>query len=508
MQSNSADRGKLSDWRNFTLLLTLLATTAAGCNSDPNPPPPKPRLPHADARISLACADAEVGGALARRADAWAKKNGVSFRFDPRVSADTDVVVIRPAELGAWAAKNDAKPVPEEFRDPAHPAQWSRLLPVEGDRLASWAGEARAVPLAGETYLILYRTDRFTEPKAVADFQAKFRRPLAPPTTWDEFAELAEFFADRGSPSLPAVSPDGGRLLREFHLPAACYDRPAVTGTALTAQAKDEAAVNSPVAQMLAFHDDLRTGRPRLTSPAFVEAAKWLQRVARCRGKTADPAAAVADGSAVLAVVSLRELGRLAKDGAAVPAAVGVAPLPGSKVWFDAKTGQPKAATDAGKGANFVPYYGADGWVAVVRDRCPNPAAAFDLLADLSRLERSTELLSDPTLGFGPFRVEHLDQAHETMWQRYGFDEKRSRQLADAVRRYADVGLANPVVAARGSDQAERMAVLARELAPVAAGTGSPEAALAAADAAWQKLDAARPAEAVQAERRHSIGLR
>ncbi len=488
-------------------LAALFFATIVGCGGDSIPTPgPNTRQPYADVRLQLTCADTQVGVELAHRATAWAKKNGAAVGFVEQLGVDTDIVVIRPAELGAWVASNDAKVLPEELRDPAHPMQWSRCLAVETERLASWAGEARSVPLAGETYLLAYRNDQLADAKAVQEFSAKFARPLAPPTTWEEYAEVAEFFADRGQPSLPALA-DSASLLREFHLVAACYDRQALAGTTFTAQMKDRAALDTPVAQMLAFHHDIETGQPRLSKPAFVAAAKWLHRVARCRSK-AEPIAALTTGTAVMAVVSLRDLGRLPREGGAVSTTLGVAPLPGSKVWFDAKTGQPRAAGDNGKGANFVPYFGAGGWVAIVRNTCPNPAAAFDLLADLSRLERSAELLSDPKLGFSPFRTEHLDQSHEAIWQRYGFDEVRSRQLANAVRRYVDVGLANPVVAPRGPDQARLMAILARELAPVAAGTADPEAALVAAEEAWRKADRTRPPDVLKAERRQSSGLR
>nr|WP_168219342.1 extracellular solute-binding protein [Limnoglobus roseus] len=450
---------------------------------------------------------------MTRRAGAWAKKTGATVSFAPPGTPNADIVVIRPTELGAWVAKNDTRKLPDELRDANNPLQWSRYLIVETERLASWAGEAQSIPLAGEAYLIAYRADRLADPKAGQDYSAKFGRPLAPPATWEEFADIAEFFADRGQPSLPSLAEDPERVLREFHFVAACYDRQAIAGTTFTAQMKDGASRDTPISKMLAFHHDIETGQSRLLKPAFVETAKWLPRVARCRMKAdgagkADPIAALVSGPAVMAVVSLRELGRLPKDGGAAPPTIGVAALPGTKVSFDGKDGQPRSAGDNGKGANFIPYFGAEGWLGIVRNSCPDPAAAFDLLSELSRLERSAELLSDPTLGFGPFRAEHLDQAHESIWQRYGFDEKRSRQLADAVRRSVDVGLANPVIAARGPDQADQMAILARELAPVAAGTRSPEEALAAADAAWRKADSTRPPEALKAERRQSAGLR
>jgi ABC-type glycerol-3-phosphate transport system substrate-binding protein len=510
MQWKSAKPGKLSRLGKLIGSIALAVVLASGCSDSSAPPPAaKNRQPFAGVKVKVGCADPRVAVELARRAGPWSQRTGAAATVEPGLPADADVVVIPPRELGAWVAKNDAKPVPEEIRGSTHPLQWPRLLTISAERLAGWGGDARAIPLAGEAYVLIYRADRFADPKAAPDYAAKYGRPLAPPATWEEFADVAEFFADRGQPSLPAPAEQPHRALREFHMVAACYDRLVVGGTTATAE-RVESKSDTSAAEMLAFHHAIDTGEPRLRKPAFVEAARWVKRTARCRaaGPGDNPAAAVATGPAVLAVVSLAELGRLPKEGAAAPPTIGVAPLPGTKVWFDPKDGQPKPPGDKVKGVNYIPYFGEGGWVAVVRNSCQNPDAAFDLLSDLSGLSRSAELLSEPALGFGPFRAEHLDEAREAIWQRYGFDAERSRQLASAIRHYVGIGMANQVVAPRGADQQELMTLLASEVRKVGTGAASPEDAMKAADAAWRKADAARPADALRAERRQAAGLR
>ena len=42
-----------------------------------------------------------------------------------------------------------------------------------------------------------YRKDWFARPELQAEFKEKYNRDLAPPKTWDEFKEVAEFFQGR-----------------------------------------------------------------------------------------------------------------------------------------------------------------------------------------------------------------------------------------------------------------------------------------------------------------------
>jgi ABC-type glycerol-3-phosphate transport system substrate-binding protein len=257
----------------------------------------------------------------------------------------------------------------------------------------------------------------------------------------------------------------------------------------------------------VSFHHDVTTANPRLTAPGFAAAAGWLARVNRCRmAAGADPAAALDTGTAVVAVLKLAELGRLPKDADDTLAGrFGIAPLPGTRSYFDPENGAPRPPPGGGKGGNFVPYFGSGGWVGIVREACPHPDAAFDLLADLAGPDRSAALLSDPALGFGPFRSEHLEQQREGVWQRYGLDPDRSKRLAEALRQYTALTLANPAFAPRGPDQAELMAALEKEVRRAATGQTPPKEAMQAAQAAWEKLDARHPAAAEW--RRKSAGL-
>ena len=55
-------------------------------------------------------------------------------------------------------------------------------------------GSFVGMPVWTNSEILFYRTDLFEDPKEQADFQAKYGYELAPPTTWEEYTDVAEFF--------------------------------------------------------------------------------------------------------------------------------------------------------------------------------------------------------------------------------------------------------------------------------------------------------------------------
>jgi multiple sugar transport system substrate-binding protein len=54
-----------------------------------------------------------------------------------------------------------------------------------------------ALPAMGDAVAFTYRKDWFARPELQKEFQAKYKRALAAPTTWAEFRDVAEFFQGR-----------------------------------------------------------------------------------------------------------------------------------------------------------------------------------------------------------------------------------------------------------------------------------------------------------------------
>jgi multiple sugar transport system substrate-binding protein len=471
-----------------TLVLLVLASgvvlaTLPGCGGDPNPRFAAKAAPFAGVALTLRCPDEPFKAALTQAARSWATRTGatVTLTTGPMTPGDdTDVGVIPAAEFGEWADRGDLVPVPASLRASDHPFQWIGVLPAYREQLVEWGGQARALPLAGEGSVIVYRADRLTEANLVAAFRKHGGEKPGAPATWEEFAALAAAFAEvDGKPSLPAMS--GAEVADLFFRVAACYDR----------RPLDDVAIGKVGGGLggVSFHHDVRTGEPGLGTPGFAAAADWLAGLAARKCFATDPTADLTSGKAMLAVASLAQLAKLRSETGALPARYAIAPLPGTRSVADPEKGELVRG-----GVNYVPYF-SGGRLGVVRTRCANAEAAFDLLADLGGPTRSQELLSNPALGAGPFRSAHLEQDRLLIWLGYGLDETRSKALQAALQQNIRAEVRNAVYALRGPDQKELTAAAVAELAKVAAGTVPGDAGLKQLRAAWERIDQKTPQE-------------
>ena len=181
----------------------------------------------------------------------------------------------------------------------------------------------------------------------------------------------------------------------------------------------------------------------------------------------------------------------------------GVAPIPGSAVWFD-PDGKPQPAAG---GRNYVPCLGSAGELGVVFKRTTVAEAAWDFLADLSGPAGADDTLAEVSLGVGPYRYSHVSDESAGKWQRYAFDAARSEELAKAMAGYAEVSVRDPVYPLRTPDQAQRIAILNDALRKAAAGVLAGDKAAAEAQAAWQALNAKQPAAELLKWTRAAVGL-
>ncbi|HEV3436674.1 MAG TPA: hypothetical protein VG122_04905 [Gemmata sp.] len=414
-------------------------------------------------------------------------------------SDDTDIGVIDVPEFGFWAEKKELTPVPPGLRAADHPYQWTGLLPAYREQLIEWGGQAQAIPLAGDGYVLVYRADRLKDPKFIAAFNAQFARAPVAPTSWEEFADIAAVFAKLdGRPSLPQFT--NSELATLFFRIAACYDRLAQSET-----------INTNLGSglgTLSFQFDLADGKPRLTAPAFAAAANWLGGLVakKClpspaAGTSSDPSAALARNQAMIAVLSLDQLAQLPRENGAVPDRFGLAALPGTRTAFDPE----KRQFVLRPVPNYVPYF-AGGRLGVVRTRCSNATAAFDLLAELGGPTRSLEIIASTGVGAGPFRVSHLDRDRLQIWFGYGFDADRSDALRRALQDYIHLDVKNPTYGLRGPDQAALSSAAAIAMGKISAGT-STEPALEQLLVDWQQIDAKNPPETRLKWRKLAAGL-
>lgn len=125
-------------------------------------------------------------------------------------STDWIPALLRAGDLAGLDAGLRSRP-PEDW-----PAGWSdALLGLQTDA----DGHVFGLPYHGGPELLLYRSDLFEDPEESAAFAARYGRELAPPQTWPEFAEVAEFFSrpDRELYGcVLAALPDGHNNVYDF----------------------------------------------------------------------------------------------------------------------------------------------------------------------------------------------------------------------------------------------------------------------------------------------------
>ncbi|MBX9584170.1 MAG: extracellular solute-binding protein [Gemmataceae bacterium] len=492
--------------------LALLAAAglvlAGGCNPADDPASAPPPGPFAGAVVRFSCPDPRLAELLTPLARVWAARTGAALEVVAGAAAGTlpagaDVGVVPFAAVGGLADRGELRPIPPALKEPGHPYQWSGVISTfRGESYAGWGGRVFALPVAGAAELVLYRSDRLADPTTRKEFEGKFGRSPGPPTTWEDYADLAAFFADKDkAPSLPALPADPYQLVTFLSRVAACYDRPAGgESTAREAGRRDDAARQ----EVGGFQFRADDGRPRLDSPTagFGPAAEWLAGLKARGGLPAggdpDPVAALTAGRAALAVVSLHDLHRLRAAAGKDLGRYGVAPLPGTRSYIDPATGKRAPA-----GSNYVPHL-AGGWLGVVRADAAHPEAAWDLLAELGGPTRSLELVA---AGYGPFRDLHLDRDRMAAWYGYGFDDARTKALQDAVRASVGKGVRNPTFGLRTPDEPALTAALAGELRRVAAGEVPPAEGLKRVTAGWDAADKDIPADKLRDWRRKALGL-
>lgn len=248
--------GELTIWFAFLL--------AAGCSSSSAGPdtaaPPKPL---AGTTLVVSCPDESLRKMFEPWVRVWAHESGARVTVSEAAMKPgdaVDVAILPAAELGAWAERGELAVLSNSLREAGNPYQFSSVLPpFRGEAFIGWGNQLFAAPVASHAPIVVYRADRFADPETRVEYRKRFGRDLAAPATWEEFADIATFFAERDKrPSLPPLNASGLEDL--FLRVAACHDRPALAG-----DGSDTAG--------LAFAFDLDTGKARLESLGFVQAA-------------------------------------------------------------------------------------------------------------------------------------------------------------------------------------------------------------------------------------------
>jgi len=454
-------------------LFTVTLLSGSSCIQRPTTIDPTPDQPFRGVKLTLAASHPADNDLLYQLTRGWASRTGAEIRISPTPwDGSADIGLISPAELPRWAESNQLAEVPADLKRPTNPYRWGDLNPIFTVRLTTWGKGTYALPVLGEGMVLVYRKDAF-EGKPV-------------PASWDEMLEAARRL---GPKSLPPLSSDPERLSAEFFTAAACYDRLAVGRIG-----------NSISEDFFAFQFDPATGLPRLDKAAFQHVAELFRKMQPFRGSSPDMATAFRSGEAKLGILSLREFGQLGPE---VTDRLGVAPLPGSKVIYEAND-RPQL-TEQGS-VNRVPYLGWGGRVGVVSATSSSAEAAWDLLAELGLPERTAlDLIASPLVGAGPYRTSHLDHRARPRWFAYGLSASETERLTAALRDNLSQTVQNYRVRLRTPNQHELSDALDAELRSIL--MSDQPANTSKLNERWKTLIEKLPPEEWKRVARKSIGL-
>jgi multiple sugar transport system substrate-binding protein len=489
---------------------TFLVAGLAGCR--PAPVPHDIEAPQRQGvELRIACPTEATVALLRSRGRSWALHQGVNLAigmYDPSKDAQqqspstepADVWIISPAELPRWAAEGQLAPLPTTYKALENPLAWSDFLPTWREQLVQWDGKAYALPLVGEAPVCCYRADLLNSPDDQSALHRLLGKNLDRIPTWEQFAQVAEYFRDKGvagkpGPSLPPLPRADADLDRLFYTVAAGFARRAI-------RHDEERGAYQPD-DVFSFHYNFETGQPRIAAPGFVHSLKLLQRLQACRpAEPADhPEEAFRDGRAALCLTDAPWLATFQKT-PALRDKVGVCRIPGSDRYFDFKTGQERRPSG---GVNWLPYLGGAGWLAVVSGSSRNSDAAFELLSDLAGTKTSTQIFLGSIGQGGPTRSSQL---YRHRWDTFDLDDKQTMHLRDVLEEtLLHRNWKNPVLSLRTPRQAAHRAILVRGLRQALLQGADAEKTLQNVAQAWQMLDREQGLEQHKAEYRRSLGL-
>jgi multiple sugar transport system substrate-binding protein len=112
-----------------------------------------------------------------------------------------DVLDISPAWTPSLADGGVIAPLDDYIAKYMNPADLEDYHPLY-KALPTYKGKIWGFFDDGDMFALYYRKDIFEDPKMVDAYQAKFNAKLAPPKTWEEYAQIAQFITDQMAPNV------------------------------------------------------------------------------------------------------------------------------------------------------------------------------------------------------------------------------------------------------------------------------------------------------------------
>lgn len=382
----------------FAFLLLVISVVAQA-----QPPPRFDGI-----QITVGVQDASAIGSPARaHARTWERRTGGSVqiiaspfnelfgRYLDSLTAEEpvyDVILYAPAWAGdfhPYLSELPRRVVEDESLDDIHP--------VYRDRLMTWEGKWIAVTVDGDLFSGYYRKDLFEGPSVRAAFRARYSYELAPPDTWAQYRDIAEFFTGR-------VNPDGAPLYGTVE----AFARGGQQFWDLFARAS--AYTNNPQFPGAQFFDP-DTMRAQVNNPGWVRAAEEYVDILQFCPPGAEDFGIVQARDAFVSgrtamILDWGDTAQNANDSrdSKIRGKVGYFVLPGAEQSWNGRTWR----WDAMGGPYKAPFLAFGGWVASVPNNSQQQAAAWDYIMWYGNPQNSLQDVISAGTGINPYRLTHF----------------------------------------------------------------------------------------------------
>lgn len=269
---------------------------------------------------------------------------------------------------------------------------WKDIHPVYRERLMVWHGRYLTQTIDGDLHSLTYRLDLFNDPEEKARFKQQYGYELAPPATWDQYYDIAQFFT-RPNEDLWGTAEAyrrGGSFWFFFSHAAAYTNHPDHPGSMFFDPDTMDAQVNNPgwIKALEDYINGLNVAPPGAL------------------GLTSDDIHNIFAGGSVAMDIDWGDSGVNAADPetSLVSGKVGSAMLPGStRIWND-QTRQWDTYDEPVRS----PFMAFGGWQAAVPANSDAVEAAWNFIEWLSSPQVSGQAVVTPQSGINPYRYSHF----------------------------------------------------------------------------------------------------
>lgn len=113
-----------------------------------------------------------------------------------------DVLNVMPSWMPDLVSAGALEPLDDAIARYGYGEELAGIAPTYLENQARVGDRIYGLPDDGDVFLLFYRRDLFEDAANRAAFEERFGYPLAPPATWQQYDEIAQFFTEKYAPQL------------------------------------------------------------------------------------------------------------------------------------------------------------------------------------------------------------------------------------------------------------------------------------------------------------------